>query len=413
MAGESPGVWAGRGSGDLGLGGPRGGPDLAGVLAGTDPVGRSAALRLARGPASGVRFRPDVRRPKSVSVLHLLAPRELGAATGAAHGAAVADALGYLEGAGLGVRRAGGAPCGTWPRPVRWPRVSSTGPAGPWIPTSTPTWWWPTWPGPRRPVVGARQPPAVPPPPGRPVRLRRLAPPPPGSGGRGGVAARARTGRVGGGRRRPRAVPAVLPTGGLHRRVGAPHLGRAGLAGRAADGVPRRPARQGPAGHGGRAARRVAPPGVLAGPRPARPGPGGRPPDARGPRAQPVDAARWPTAWRGWPTTRATGDGPGSGRGGGRRRDRTGWTAPGSCRAAAALGGRRSGDARGGGPGWTPDAAGRGHRGRPRPSPWPGPSGRRRPPGGPPRRSTTGAPGAALAADDGFGRPAAGVARER
>jgi conjugative relaxase-like TrwC/TraI family protein len=43
--------------------------------------------------------------PKSVSVLHLLAPRELGAATGDAHRAAVSDALDYLEGSGLGVRR--------------------------------------------------------------------------------------------------------------------------------------------------------------------------------------------------------------------------------------------------------------------------------------------------------------------
>ena len=43
--------------------------------------------------------------PKSVSVLHLLAPRELGTAAVAAHAAAVADALAYLERNGLGVRR--------------------------------------------------------------------------------------------------------------------------------------------------------------------------------------------------------------------------------------------------------------------------------------------------------------------
>ncbi len=45
--------------------------------------------------------------PKSVSLLHLLAPREIADQAGAAHRAAVDEALGYLERAALGVRRSG------------------------------------------------------------------------------------------------------------------------------------------------------------------------------------------------------------------------------------------------------------------------------------------------------------------
>jgi conjugative relaxase-like TrwC/TraI family protein len=104
VAGESPGVWAGRGPADLGLAGPVDGPDLADVLAGRDPSGERTLRRTAgTRPVSG--FDLVFAAPKSVSVLHLLAHRELGAATGDAHRAAVADALGYLEGSGLGVRR--------------------------------------------------------------------------------------------------------------------------------------------------------------------------------------------------------------------------------------------------------------------------------------------------------------------
>lgn len=104
VAGESPGEWSGRGSAALGLRGAVRAPDLAGVLDGRDPTG-GPALRQARGarPVSG--FDLVFAAPKAVSLLHLLAPRELAAAAGSAHGAAVADAVGYLESAGLGVRR--------------------------------------------------------------------------------------------------------------------------------------------------------------------------------------------------------------------------------------------------------------------------------------------------------------------
>ena len=104
VAGESPGAWAGRGCAALGLRGTVDGPTFAEVLAGRDPRA-GVALRDARGnrPVSG--FDLTFCAPKSVSVLHLLAPRELGTAVVEAHAAAVADALAYVERNGLGVRR--------------------------------------------------------------------------------------------------------------------------------------------------------------------------------------------------------------------------------------------------------------------------------------------------------------------
>jgi len=104
VAGESPGVWTGRGSAVLGVRGSVGPGEFTEVLAGRDPQGERS-LRTTRGPraVSGV----DLLfcAPKSVSLLHLLGPSELSEATGAAHLAAVADALTYLERVGLGVRR--------------------------------------------------------------------------------------------------------------------------------------------------------------------------------------------------------------------------------------------------------------------------------------------------------------------
>jgi len=104
VAGESPGVWTGGGSGVLGLRGRVGPDEFVEVLAGRDPLG-DRPLRDGRVPraVSGVDL--TFCAPKSVSLLHLLAPREIGAAAGASHEAAVADALGYLERTALGVRR--------------------------------------------------------------------------------------------------------------------------------------------------------------------------------------------------------------------------------------------------------------------------------------------------------------------
>jgi len=107
VVGESPGVWTGRGVGVLGLRGTVGADEFAEVLAGQDPSG-DRLLRAGRGPraVSGV----DVLfvAPKSASLLHLLGSREMAEATGAAHEAAVADAVGYLERNGCGVRRSRG-----------------------------------------------------------------------------------------------------------------------------------------------------------------------------------------------------------------------------------------------------------------------------------------------------------------
>jgi conjugative relaxase-like TrwC/TraI family protein len=107
VAGESPGEWAGRGSDALGLRGAVRRPDLAEVLAGRHPTG-GGALRQVQGARPVCGFDLVFAAPKAVSLLHLLAPRELGAAAGSAHTAAVADAVAYLEGAGLGVRRSRG-----------------------------------------------------------------------------------------------------------------------------------------------------------------------------------------------------------------------------------------------------------------------------------------------------------------
>jgi conjugative relaxase-like TrwC/TraI family protein len=104
VAGESPGEWAGRGSAALGLRGAVAAPDFADVLSGRDPSG-GGVLRQDRGNQAVSGFDLVFAAPKAVSLLHLLAPRELGAAAGAAHASAVADAVHYLEGAALGVRR--------------------------------------------------------------------------------------------------------------------------------------------------------------------------------------------------------------------------------------------------------------------------------------------------------------------
>ncbi len=107
VAGESPGAWSGRGSAVLGMRGVVGPDEFTAVFAGRDPVG-DRPLRTGRGPRAVAGVDLLFGAPKSVSLLHLLGPRELSAATGAAHEAAVADAVGYLERVGLGVRRTRG-----------------------------------------------------------------------------------------------------------------------------------------------------------------------------------------------------------------------------------------------------------------------------------------------------------------
>lgn len=107
VAGESPGVWTGRGSDVLGIRGVVGQDEFSAVFAGRDPVG-DRALRVERGPRAVAGVDLVFAAPKSVSLLHLLGPREIAEAAGAAHESAVAGAVGELERAGLGVRRTRG-----------------------------------------------------------------------------------------------------------------------------------------------------------------------------------------------------------------------------------------------------------------------------------------------------------------
>lgn len=107
VAGESPGAWTGGGSAVLGLRGAVAADEFAELFAGRDPRG-DRSLRTAGGGRSVAGVDLLFCAPKSVSLLHLLGPRELSGATGAAHAAAVADAFGSLERTGLGVRRTRG-----------------------------------------------------------------------------------------------------------------------------------------------------------------------------------------------------------------------------------------------------------------------------------------------------------------
>ena len=117
------------------------------VLDGRDPwSGRSCASR----PVSAAWPGYDLTfcAPKSVSLLHLLAPREMAAAVGTGHHAAVTEATDYLQRAAVGVRRTRGGTTAYLSSAGWWPVGSSTGPVGRSTPTSIPTWWWPTWPPP-------------------------------------------------------------------------------------------------------------------------------------------------------------------------------------------------------------------------------------------------------------------------
>jgi len=109
--GEAEGVWLGAGAAQLGLGG-------ATVAAGSleallcdviDPAsGRALGGSASRRSVLG--FDLTFSAPKSVSVLYAAGGEELRSAVTAAHEAAVADALGYIEREAVQVRRgAGGA----------------------------------------------------------------------------------------------------------------------------------------------------------------------------------------------------------------------------------------------------------------------------------------------------------------
>jgi conjugative relaxase-like TrwC/TraI family protein len=104
VAGEDPGTWIGSGAAALGLRGNVECRDFAEVLDGRDPVS-GFGLRSRHGDRSVAGYDVTLGAPKSVSVLHLLAPREIATEVGIGHRAAVEEAAGYLGRAALGVRR--------------------------------------------------------------------------------------------------------------------------------------------------------------------------------------------------------------------------------------------------------------------------------------------------------------------
>jgi conjugative relaxase-like TrwC/TraI family protein len=94
--GETPGAWMGRGAARLGLGSEVASAELRALLGGLDPttglrlVGRDGAKRV---PGWDLTF----SAPKSVSVLYGLGGRGVAKEVAAAHDAAVAAGLAYLE----------------------------------------------------------------------------------------------------------------------------------------------------------------------------------------------------------------------------------------------------------------------------------------------------------------------------
>jgi conjugative relaxase-like TrwC/TraI family protein len=107
VAGEEPGVWSGPGAKALGLAGTVAAPAFGEVLNGREP--RSGApLRVSAGERSVAGYDLTFCAPKSVSLLHLLAPGEMAGEVGAGHHAAVVEAADYLQRAALGVRRTRG-----------------------------------------------------------------------------------------------------------------------------------------------------------------------------------------------------------------------------------------------------------------------------------------------------------------
>ncbi len=92
--GESPGSWIGGGARDLDLAGVVAADDLRAVLAGLDPAS-GARLGAANRKVPG--FDLTFSAPKSVSLLWALGDDVVAAGVVAAHEAAVAEVVGYLE----------------------------------------------------------------------------------------------------------------------------------------------------------------------------------------------------------------------------------------------------------------------------------------------------------------------------
>ncbi len=104
VVGESPGTWSGAGSASLGLRGTVEAQEFAELLRGRDPVS-GQALRNPHGGRGVSGYDLTFCAPNSVSLLHLLAPREMANEVGAGHQDAVSEAIGYLDRVAVGVRR--------------------------------------------------------------------------------------------------------------------------------------------------------------------------------------------------------------------------------------------------------------------------------------------------------------------
>jgi conjugative relaxase-like TrwC/TraI family protein len=104
VAGETPGAWTGTGATVLGVTEAVEATAFGEVLEGRHPRW-GTSLRATRGDRSVAGFDLTFCAPKSVSILHLLAPREIAGQAGDGHHAAVAEAIDYLQRTAVGVRR--------------------------------------------------------------------------------------------------------------------------------------------------------------------------------------------------------------------------------------------------------------------------------------------------------------------
>ena len=106
--GEAPGEWLGAGATALGLAGRVSRGQFNALIAGRDPRAPTTRLRTASRDPAVAAFDLTFSAPKSISVLHALAPRETAAALTACHEEAVRAALEYLQDTAVRVRRGHG-----------------------------------------------------------------------------------------------------------------------------------------------------------------------------------------------------------------------------------------------------------------------------------------------------------------
>jgi conjugative relaxase-like TrwC/TraI family protein len=101
---EAPGRWLTSGAGQLGLSGTAAEADLEAVLAGADPSSRTT-LGRSHDRVTVAGFDLTFCAPKSVSILHALAERDVATQVRDCHTTAVRNSVAYLERRALAVRR--------------------------------------------------------------------------------------------------------------------------------------------------------------------------------------------------------------------------------------------------------------------------------------------------------------------